>query len=318
MNGSGSLYFHAPCFDGIASAVLAWDYLENIRGWKRISLQPVNYHMKPRWANTDLERPAAIVDFLFHPDAEFWADHHPTTFVDPDWSAKSLQPKPGETFLYDPSSPSCAGLLWRSGLIPNRTSKFEELVRWADKLDSASYVSPAEAVESTAPAAELNLALALGDAASLSSRLVRLLRENTLPEVVGLKEIQTRVRQVRDLSRKGQRLFRASSRLEDGIVVFDVQTGDEIVSRYLPFYVYPEARYSAGIIRQPKSAKLTMMRNPWIDFVCPSLGQLCALYGGGGHQRVGSILLDSASDGTATLSDLISRLRAADDGSLGR
>jgi hypothetical protein len=73
------LYFHSPCFDGIASAVLAWDFLEERSGWRTPALHPVNYDVRQTWLEKLLDRPAAVVDFLYHPDVEFWADHHLTS-----------------------------------------------------------------------------------------------------------------------------------------------------------------------------------------------------------------------------------------------
>jgi len=54
---------------------------------------------------------------------------------------------------------------------------------------------------------------------------------------------------------------------------------------------FPSAAYSIGIVRTSRDAKITTMRNPWLEFPSVSLGRICAKYGGGGHDRVGSIVL---------------------------
>jgi hypothetical protein len=61
------LYFHAPCFDGIVSAVLLHDILSRHER-HNIALHPVNYHLNATWVANALNRPAAVVDFLYHPD----------------------------------------------------------------------------------------------------------------------------------------------------------------------------------------------------------------------------------------------------------
>ena len=76
----GTLYFHSACFDGLVSAVLAWVFLET-KDWRFQGFIPVNYDVRTMWLSDPLKTPAAIVDFLYHPDADFWADHHPTTFL---------------------------------------------------------------------------------------------------------------------------------------------------------------------------------------------------------------------------------------------
>src|SRR5579872_7540227 len=39
------------------------------------------YHQQKEWPDTRLPRHSAVVDFLYHPQAEFWADHHETSFL---------------------------------------------------------------------------------------------------------------------------------------------------------------------------------------------------------------------------------------------
>src|ERR687894_646492 len=77
------LYFHSPCFDGIVSSVLALDFLEGSQHWTFDQLQPVDYDSRTNWLSKPPRKPFAVVDFLYHPDAECWADHHQTSFLEP-------------------------------------------------------------------------------------------------------------------------------------------------------------------------------------------------------------------------------------------
>src|SRR5713226_3832465 len=81
MNNGASLYFHSPCFDGVVSSVVAGDFLETNEGWSFERFCPVNYDFRANWLSAELHTPCAVVDFLYHPQATFWADHHPSTFV---------------------------------------------------------------------------------------------------------------------------------------------------------------------------------------------------------------------------------------------
>jgi hypothetical protein len=112
MKNSLTLYLHFPCFDGLVSAVLASEYLDQKLGWKTECLKPVGYGLRDTWLRSPLEKPAAVVDFLFHPDADFWADHHATSFSSEEIRQNVLR-KRNEFFLYDPKSLSCSSLLWR-------------------------------------------------------------------------------------------------------------------------------------------------------------------------------------------------------------
>ena len=69
---NGTLYFHSACFDGLVSAVLAWVFLET-KDWQFQGFIPVNYDVRTMWLSDPLKTPAAVVDFLYHPDADFWA-----------------------------------------------------------------------------------------------------------------------------------------------------------------------------------------------------------------------------------------------------
>jgi len=307
------LYFHSPCFDGIVSAVLAWDFLENKLGWTRLALHSVNYDLKGGWLSSTLEKPCAIVDFLYHPEAEFWADHHLTAFLSDD-ARRDFERRKGQTLIYDDRVGSCATLLWRhlAQAFGYRNSRYAELVTWAEKTDAARYESVAEAIFPSAPALKISLGLVFGNRQGHCETLVRALREQTLDQVAGLLEVQTRFARAQNLIKDGLSRFEESARLEeDGILVFDVDSSNTVISRYAPFYFYPAARYSAGIVRWKGGAKITAMRNPWREFESVPLGKICEQLGGGGHRRVGSVVLqgERAAEAPALLKRILSEIR---------
>src|ERR1700686_2228078 len=76
---SATLYFHYPCFDGLVSGVLAWEFLERHKKWNITRFSPVNYPLRKSWLARKLHTPCAVVDFPYHPKAAFWADHHQTS-----------------------------------------------------------------------------------------------------------------------------------------------------------------------------------------------------------------------------------------------
>jgi hypothetical protein len=308
MSEEGHVYFHSPCFDGIASAVLVQEFLESRHFWAHSILRPVNYDLRDTWLATPLETPAAVVDFLYHPDATFWADHHITTFLD-DAARSDFQRRRGPGLVYDESAGSCARLLQRhlEAEFRHRNERHEELVRWAEKTDAARYDSPREAVLGTAPAQRINLSLVFGGEGAYCERLVEALHGSNLEDVANLPEVEAKYKRARGLIRSGLDRFKQVARVEpDGIVVFDVDGSNTIVSRYAPYYYFPEARYSVGIVRSENGAKVTAMRNPWMEFESVPLGMICEALGGGGHRRVGSIALDKA--GTSRAAEILDRL----------
>jgi len=311
-------YFHSPCFDGIVSAVLAWDFLETRQGWTSPILHRVNYDLRESWLSSKLESPCAVVDFLYHPQAEFWADHHLTTFLDEE-SRKHFERRKGPALVYDERADSCAGLLWSylAREFNHRNSRYNEMVQWAEKIDAARYESVQEAIFSSAPALRISAGLALGSAEGYCEELVRAFRSRSLEQIADRPEVQARFERVQTLTQAGLDRFTAAARLEnDGIVVFDVDGKGALISRYAPYYFFPEARYSAGIVRWEGGTKITTMRNPWREFDSVSLGKICEKLGGGGHQRVGSIMLrgERAGEASSMLDRLLTEMRREEKG----
>ncbi len=311
----GHLYFHCPCFDGIASAVLVGDFFEATGRWSRTELHPVNYDLKESWLRTELRHPSAVVDFLYHPSAGFWADHHATTFLSQE---QRLDPAREPSKIYDRESGSCGLLLYRelSARYGYRNPQHEELARWADRIDAARYESPEEAIFPTSAALRINASLAIGERENHAVALIGLLREKRLRDVADLPIVKERAAEFDRLVRGGQARLEQSVTMDDSIITFDVDETGVLVSRYAPF-LSPDrrsARYSAGIVRFPGGAKVTTMRNPWLDFESVPLGELCAKYGGGGHQRVGSILMEGAraAEARVVLKKLVQDIRAAE------
>jgi hypothetical protein len=295
MSKPSHIFFHVPCFDGIASAVLAMDYLGGRGGGAPATLRPQDHAARRRWLETPLPGDAAVVDFPYHPDARFWADHHETAFLSAAAEA-SFRRRSSADVAYDPEADSCAGLLWRHlrDAFGHRNPAYEELVRWADKIDAARYEFVDEALDAPSPALAIAATLEDSAAEQYSVDLVRALRRGSLEEVARSPEVSRRLAQAKRLQAAGFERMKESVRLRDGIVVFDLETSGVIVNRYSPYRIFPDADYSIGILRRPDGAKITAMRNPWKDFESVPLGRILRGYGGGGHQRVGSLYLTRA------------------------
>ncbi len=311
MTQTGSIYYHVPCFDGIVSAILAWDFHESRLGWDAVELHPLRYNFRVKWLSSHLKTPSAVVDFMFHPEAQFWADHHSTSFYATEVK-KVFEQASNSLWIFDEAATSCAKLLWDKFSVNfnHRNSKYSDLVSWADKIDSARYMSVEEAITSTKPALQISATLALTANVAYYNLLVSALKEHSLETVLELPVVSKMLKRFKHLSENGLGLVEhAISLTESGIAVFDVTLKDAMVNRYSPFYFIPKARYSVGLIRYSGRAKLTAMRNPWLEFESVHIGNICGSLGGGGHQRVGSILIPPEKVSTA--SDILSKVVVA-------
>lgn len=287
------LYFHSPCFDGIASSVLALDFLEGSQNWTFEELHPVNYDSRNGWLSKKLSKPFAVVDFLYHPDADFWADHHQTTFVKPSLK-KTFEDGKNPYHIYGAKSGSCAKLIWRvlAQRFNYRNTRFTELVRWADKIDAARYGSVEEAISGSYPALNINRSLMITSDPDYPVWLVTQLRSHPLDEVGRLPEVVEKSNEVKTLVQVGLDRLSQTVHLDGSdIAVFDVDSSDVLINRYSPYHFFPEARYSVGMVRTNDGIKITAMRNPWRQFPSVYLGKVFERFGGGGHRRVGSVLL---------------------------
>lgn len=287
------LYFHSPCFDGIVSSVLALDFLEGSQNWKFAALRPVNYDLRTGWLSEKLSKPFAVVDFLYHPAAGFWADHHQTTFVEPSLK-QHFEEQKNPYHIYGSKSGSCAKLLWRVLALRfnYRNRRFAELVRWADKIDAARYGSVEEAISGPYPALNINRTLMITRDPDYPAWLVTQLRDHSLDEIGRLPEVVEKSNEVKTLVQVGlDRLSKTVHLDGSDIAVFDVDSSDVLINRYSPYHFFPEARYSIGMVRTNDGIKITAMRNPWQQFPSVYLGKVFERFGGGGHRRVGSVLL---------------------------
>lgn len=316
-SGRRHLFFHAPCFDGLVSAAMTCGFLEVLRGWKSIRPQAVNYGVRSRWLRLPGSAPFAVVDFLYHPRAEFWADHHATTFLTPDLESDFRRRK-SRCVIYERRAPACAELLWRHlwSAYRYRNDHFEEMVEWAARIDSAAYRTVDEAISGAAPALSISLALSQIHEPTDCESLVSLFRTMSLDEIARQPVIRNRAMRARRLLDGGLRRFKRAAHLDDDIVVFDVDAEGTLVSRYAPYRFFPRARYSAGILRGEGGTKITAMRNPWLSFSSAPLGAIFRKIGGGGHERVGSVVLKprDAKRAPELLAEVVSAIRMHDRG----
>lgn len=291
----GTLFVHYPCFDGLVSAALAWDFLQTQWRWSIERLEFVNYDRSATWLQTPLPPLAAVVDFLYHPDARFWADHHGTTFLT-DAARRDFERRSTDDFiLYDRSSASCAMLLWkRVASVASDRSRYGEMALWADRIDAARYDSVDDAVFGrSSPAMGINLSLSGNADRSYGEMLLRAMRTDDLTRIAGRDDVRARVQDARERITQGLALVRDRIRLDSSdIAVLDIEPPDGVtVNRYSPYVYFPNARYSVALTRTGSDARLTAMRNPWRNFDSVDLGAIFRDYGGGGHQRVGSVVI---------------------------
>lgn len=169
------ILYHGNCFDGVMSAALFTAfYRDRIQRDAQLSYRGMGHqkgdpygddHDQTFWADENV-----VVDFRYSPSPRltWWCDHHQSAFIQPEHRTQ-FETEHSSRKCFDPSAPSCAGLLarWLATDHGFDATRFAEHLRWADLIDAARFESPRQAVELAEPALQL---MALLEAApSLSS-----------------------------------------------------------------------------------------------------------------------------------------------------
>ena len=77
------------------------------------------------------------------------------------------------------------------------------------------------------------------------------------------------------------------------MIYFDMlDNPTEALRKFIPYYLYPDATYTVGVTRSRFRTKISVGTNPWTTVPADRLeniAEICEMYGGGGHARVGAI-----------------------------
>jgi hypothetical protein len=281
------IHYHRD-FDGmVAGAVLA-TVLRELRG-EDPEWASINYDQRTDWAAFGAGERFAVVDFHFHPRAEYWFDHHATTFLTP---ALRAQYRPSDRWMWDETSPSCPPLILahakeRWGYeVPER---FQEMARWSDKIDAARYVDVEEAVFGDHAALRISRALTAAPNNEWIDEIVGALVEEDLETVASrpdLEKVYQRAARNRD---RALEQFPPTVESKTGkVLLYDASSHQIRRERFAPFYHHPEVYYSVGVIPTRAGFHVSAGENPWNPSPATAhIGQIMETYGGGGHKSVG-------------------------------
>jgi len=293
------IYFHND-FDGRACAALMLHFLRE-RGDDIENYIPVNYDLLTQWVDEDFfekhnlfrgrRNPAIVVDFLYHPRAAFWFEHHPTTFKKESWQRDF---KPTKFHHLEPQYSSCCHLVYDAlvkdfGWRPPRY--LTELTKWLDVIDGAHYKSAKQTIEMKEAALWI-FAFIEQYEHSPKSRfwLIDLLSRKPLAAIGRMPEIKKALAIYRKNLAKGEILFDKSvQRFKTGTFV-DLTKAKYEPPHFYENYRYPELPYVVRLAMRDGMFHMRVGVNPWLK-VKPDvhIGELLKPYGGGGHKAVGGV-----------------------------
>jgi oligoribonuclease NrnB/cAMP/cGMP phosphodiesterase (DHH superfamily) len=304
------IHYHRD-FDGMVSAAVLATMLRAKRG-ESVRWSSVNYDQKAAWDDFSRHERFAIVDFHFHPRAEYWFDHHATTFLTPELRALY---RPSERWRWDETSLSCPPLVlaharehW--GYEP--PDRFVEMARWSDVIDAARYKDVEQAVFGDEPALRIARALTVAPSADWLDELVGAMAEGDLDRVAARPDVEKAFQRAARNRDKALEQFPPTVESKSGhVLVFDASSHRIRRERFAAFYHHPDIHYAVGVIPTRSGYHVSCGENPWNPpSVRAHVGELMERYGGGGHRAVGGANPPSREDARKAAFEIADELRA--------
>ena len=293
---------HNQCFDGACSAAVFTKFHRECVGGADAYEYCGLAHKAGGGLGEDIFGPGenAIVDFKYSdsPKLTWWFDHHQSAFMTEELRAHfEAGQRDGKSIrqFFDPDFISCTSFIAAVGVsrFGFDVSKLGELLYWADIVDGAKYESARAAVEMEAPAMKLTLVIENAETPDFIPRIIPLLTEMPLAEVLAQPFVSEKVAPLLGTHMAAINLIRSRAEVRDGVIYFDLLDREtEALSKFIPYYLYPEATYTVGVTRSSFRTKISVGTNPWTAKPAEQLeniAELCERFGGGGHARVGAI-----------------------------
>ena len=268
----------------------------------------------------------AIVDFKYSPSPRvtWWFDHHQSAFLtSEDQRNFELGQADGSERMrkfFNPNYISCTSLIADVAQVNFGfdTAPVLELIRWADIVDGARYESASAAVEMAAPAMKLTMVIESAADNSLVPRLIPLLTEMSLQDVLGQDFVQVLLGPLMERHWAGLELIKQRATVDRGVITFDItDQPTEGYNKFIPYYLHPEATYNVGLSKSSFRTKVSVGTNPWTKKApteLVNLAVICERYGGGGHARVGAISFppDREDEARKAVGEIVAELQRAE------
>ena len=313
------VFYHDKCFDGACSAALFTRfYRERIRD-ANFEYQGLLHRAGALFNEEDFNgEENAIVDFKYSssPRITWWFDHHQSAFLTAE-DASHFEQEQSNTKFYDPDFRSCTKFI---ASVAEQRFGFNqlpvaELIEWADIIDGALYSDPESAVAMREPAMKLTMVIESNQDPGFIPRLIPLLAEQSLGQILASPEIAERIPPLLERHRRSIEILRERTQCTDGTVFFDVTDHDlEGYNKFIPYYLHPSCVYSIGLSKSSFRTKVSVGSNPWAKTEhMENLAKICERYGGGGHARVGAISFGPTKfdEARKAAEEIVAELRAS-------
>jgi hypothetical protein len=223
-----------------------------------------------------------VANLPFDPRGELWFDHHATNII--------YVPFNGLFRL----TPSAARNVF-DYFKPRFSRDFSELVDWADRIDAARFTRQEVLEPEKYDYVLLSMTLS-GDRPAdepFWNRLVRLLRDQPIREVMADPEVAARCREVVAQNARYGRILRAHTRMQGPVAVTDLRPfyPPPAGNRFLVYCLFPEAVVNVRI-RYEDPERRTLAVSVGHSIFNPECnvhaGRMLTAFNGGGHRGAGA------------------------------
>ncbi len=288
---------HGHCFDGLASAVV---FTRLLRRWTgepcEFRYHACGYGIGQQSAKELLfnGQHNAILDYRFTASERltWYFDHHRTAFATPA-DRQFFEARRGcGRFFYEPDFSSCTKLIAEVGKQHfGLDNQLDELVEWADVIDSAAFSSAAAAIDRSRPEMQLVSVVEQHGNDALITELVRELEQKPLIEVAQSPAVQERYQPIARRLERFVSAVKHGAQLRGRVVLVDLTESTlDLIGKFVTYALYPRSVYSVVVARLKRGYKISVGYNPWCGSdLDADISAICARYGGGGHPVVGGI-----------------------------
>jgi hypothetical protein len=194
--------------------------------------------------------------------------------------------------FYDPGYGSCAKLI--ADVARDRfgvdMGPLDELVGWADTIDSARFPTAESAIAPDEPVLQLAAVIEHHGDGKFLKAVAPLLLDRTLGDVAASADIQARWAPIRAARETFVRRVEQKAVVTGRVVLVDLTDAPlEVAAKFVTYARYPDCTYSVMLSRNKQHFKLSVGYNPWSG--APRLhdiSAICRRYDGGGHPAVGA------------------------------
>lgn len=288
---------HGHCFDGMASAALLSELLEQEGRFSQIDYVACGYGPSAVAPTLNGDQ-NALLDFRYHPDPglTYYFDHHKTAFPSDEERAHFDERSEDDSrrFVWDPKSISCAHLVakvakerWGHVFSPRHA----DLLTWADKIDGARFESAEEATDRSHSVMKLASVVERFGDSNFLAQAIPILRTEGLSSLAEARFIKDHYRTISRYFHAYEKRVLEGGKPDGRIVLIDLSDKSvQVVAKFFPYKAYPKSLYSVMVTNVGSGFKLSVGYNPWhgapLDV---DIGAICARHGGGGHPVVGAV-----------------------------